>query len=29
MLDDFQGIPIRFDTMIRPIAAALLSDVPA
>lgn len=29
MLDDFEGIPIRFDTMIRPIAAALLSDVPA
>jgi LmbE family N-acetylglucosaminyl deacetylase len=29
MLDDFEGIPIRFSTMIRPIAELLLSDVRA
>ncbi len=27
MLDDFEGIPIRFDTMIRPLARELLASV--
>ncbi|MCK6544965.1 PIG-L family deacetylase [Myxococcota bacterium] len=27
MLDDFEGTPIRFSTMIRPVAELLLSDV--
>ena len=29
MLDDFQGIPIRFSTMLRPVAKTLLPEHPS